>query len=102
MFLLLQPVYGFAAAGDLIYVNAVEFWTGKNPINGKPSVTPVSQREVFEAIDGTIVGMTHREDGSVDVEIETVDGELRVLNLSRANEAAEARGKRPEVAFSGL
>ncbi|EOB6258081.1 DUF3332 domain-containing protein [Vibrio fluvialis] len=35
LFLLLSPVYGIASIVDLFIVNAVEFWTGTNPISGK-------------------------------------------------------------------
>ena len=35
LFVLLSPVYGIASVADLFIVNAVEFWTGTNPITGK-------------------------------------------------------------------
>ncbi|MCW8332569.1 DUF3332 domain-containing protein [Vibrio paucivorans] len=35
MFILLSPVYGIASVADLFIFNAVEFWTGTNPISGK-------------------------------------------------------------------
>ncbi|MEZ8824442.1 DUF3332 family protein [Vibrio amylolyticus] len=34
--LLLAPVYGVTTAVDYVVFNSLEFWTGKNPINGKP------------------------------------------------------------------
>lgn len=34
--LLLAPVYGITTAVDYALFNSLEFWTGKNPINGKP------------------------------------------------------------------
>jgi hypothetical protein len=31
------PVYPFAGFADIVLFNSIEFWTGKNPINDKPS-----------------------------------------------------------------
>lgn len=36
--MLLAPVYGLTIAADAIVFNSVEFWSGKNPINGKPHI----------------------------------------------------------------
>lgn len=36
--MLLAPVYGVAVAADYIVFNSLEFWTGKNPLNGKPHI----------------------------------------------------------------
>ncbi len=36
--ILLAPVYGLAIAADYIVFNSLEFWTGKNPLNGKPHI----------------------------------------------------------------
>lgn len=36
--LLLAPVYGITTAVDYALFNSLEFWTGSNPINGKPHV----------------------------------------------------------------
>ncbi len=35
---LLAPVYGITTAADYVVFNSLEFWTGKNPINGKPHI----------------------------------------------------------------
>lgn len=45
LYVLMSPVYGFAATADLFVFNTIEFWTGTNPISGKsPAVadTPMS------------------------------------------------------------
>jgi len=34
--LLLAPVYGITTAVDYVVFNSLEFWTGTNPLNGKP------------------------------------------------------------------
>jgi hypothetical protein len=33
---LLAPVYGLSVAGDTLIFNSIEFWAGKNPLNGSP------------------------------------------------------------------
>jgi len=36
--MLMSPIYGVAIAADYIVFNSLEFWTGENPINGKPHI----------------------------------------------------------------
>lgn len=36
--ILMSPVYAIATGVDYFVLNSVEFWTGTNPINGKPSI----------------------------------------------------------------
>ena len=36
--MLMSPIYGVAIAADYIVFNSLEFWTGKNPLNGKPHI----------------------------------------------------------------
>lgn len=36
--MLLAPAYGITVAADYIVLNSLEFWTGKNPLNGKPHI----------------------------------------------------------------
>lgn len=35
---LLAPVYGITTAADYVVFNSLEFWTGSNPLNGKPHI----------------------------------------------------------------
>ncbi|WP_367989819.1 DUF3332 domain-containing protein [Vibrio sp. NTOU-M3] len=52
MFLLLSPVYGIAGTADLFIFNAVEFWTGKNPITGKsPAVVDTPTKNYIKVND---------------------------------------------------
>lgn len=94
--LMVLPVYGIASLLDIIVFNSVEFWTGKNPINGKPSVSPVAGIRTFE-VDGTSLVMTLREDQSIDVEALTPDGERHFLNLVRTEEGVTARNRIGEI-----
>ncbi len=36
--LLLAPIYGITMAADYVVFNSIEFWAGKNPLNGKPHI----------------------------------------------------------------
>ena len=87
------PVYPFAGMADIIVFNSIEFWTGENPINGKPSVTPISDNRTFENEDGTVLSMTLREDGSIDVEAVGIDGDRHFVNLVRTGDGVAARDR---------
>ena len=39
---LMSPVYVLAAGADFFVLNGIEFWTGTNPITGKPSIYDTS------------------------------------------------------------
>jgi len=94
--LMVIPVYGFASMADIIVFNSIEFWTGTNPIDQKPSVTPVSSRETIGP-DGTTILMTLLEDQSIDVETITPNGEQHFLNLIRTDHGIVARDRVGEV-----
>jgi hypothetical protein len=87
------PVYGFAGFADMIIFNSIEFWSGKNPINGKPSVTPISDNRSFENEDGAVLSMTLREDGSIDVEAVSAEGDRHFVNLVRMGRGVVARDR---------
>ncbi|MGL5390770.1 MAG: DUF3332 domain-containing protein [Shewanella sp.] len=49
LFMLLSPVYGLAATGDMFIINTIEFWTGKNPITGQsPAVVDMPVDAIFK------------------------------------------------------
>lgn len=49
MFLLLSPVYGLTGTVDLFIFNAIEFWTGTNPISGKsPAVVDMPTKNYIK------------------------------------------------------
>ncbi|HHF2958067.1 DUF3332 domain-containing protein [Vibrio diabolicus] len=55
--MLLAPVYGVAIAADYIVFNSLEFWTGKNPLNGKP--------HIFDTKMETYIDVNHQLDKSL-------------------------------------
>lgn len=59
MFLLLSPVYGIASIADLFIFNAVEFWTGTNPLSGKsPAVVDTPADAILKVNDSLDSSMT--------------------------------------------
>lgn len=84
------PIYPFAGALDIIIFNSIEFWTGKNPINGSKSVSPVSLNE-WTTEDGTKIAMKRLPDDSIDVTLLSLNGDERYFNLTRTDEGVAAR-----------
>lgn len=49
--LLLAPIYAITFAVDYVVVNSVEFWAGKNPVNGKPHIFDTKTKTMIEVND---------------------------------------------------
>lgn len=107
LFLLLSPVYGIASIVDLFIVNAVEFWTGTNPISGKsPAVVDRPADTMLKVNDKLDNSMTETplgnnseikdtnwkkiDDNTIEMDVTYLDGQQKTL-----------RGKKTEdgVAF---
>jgi len=93
------PVYPFAGFLDILVFNSIEFWTGKNPINGSPSVTPIAMDE-WTTEDGTKVTMQGLPDNSIDLHVIGPDGGTRSFNLTRTDEGVTARDEAGNVIIS--
>jgi hypothetical protein len=76
------PVYGIAVLADVIIFNSVEFWTGQNPVDGSA--------ETLHGPNGEVVTVRYREDGKIDYEIATLDGERHFLTLARSGNSVIA------------
>lgn len=104
MFLLLSPVYGIAGAADLFVFNAIEFWTGKNPITGKsPAVvdTPTKNYiKVNDQLDSTLTTvplsnnsniekatMQQIDENTMQMDISYIDGTTKVLRGEKADDS---------------
>ncbi len=48
---LLAPVYAITVFGDALIFNSIEFWAGRNPINGKPHIFDSKGDVMFEIND---------------------------------------------------
>lgn len=49
--ILMTPVYGLTVAADYVIFNSLEFWTGKNPINGNPHIFDTKTDTYIEVND---------------------------------------------------
>ena len=104
MFVLLSPVYGIAGIADLFIFNAVEFWTGTNPITGKsPAVvdTPTKNYiKVNEHLDSTLTTvplsnnsnikqatMQQIDENTMQMDISYIDGTTKVLRGEKAEDS---------------
>lgn len=96
MFLLLSPVYAIAGSADLFIINAIEFWTGTNPITGKsPAVvdTPTKNYiKVNDKLDSSLkdvplsnnaniekATMQQIDENTMQMDITYIDGTQKVL-----------------------
>lgn len=48
---LLSPVYALTIAADMIVINSIEFWSGKNPITGAPHIFDTKTDTMLEIND---------------------------------------------------
>ncbi len=104
MFLLLSPVYSIASIADLFIFNAVEFWTGTNPLSGKsPAVvdTPADAiLKVNDKLDPAMTGvpvsnnldiesatMQQIDENTMQMEVTYLDGTQKVLRGEKAEDS---------------
>jgi hypothetical protein len=83
------PIRAGAALIDMLFTNAVEFWTGRNPL----AFAPGSTRYV-EAPNGESATMTLREDGLIDVVVRVPGQPDQELVLVRNGAAVEVYAAR--------
>lgn len=74
------PVYGVAAFIDVIVLNSIEFWTGKNPsLSTNDTIVPLDENNslTLRGSDGTMVLTTKTEAGTMQYVFEkSTDGTL--------------------------
>jgi hypothetical protein len=85
------PVYPTCGAIDLLIINSIEFWSGKNPISGEERLAFAGDQKFAIAEDGSQGVTTLREDGSIDVEVRTAEGDAHFVNLVREEDRIVAR-----------
>lgn len=100
MFLLLSPVYGLAGTIDLFIFNAIEFWTGTNPVSGKsPAVVDTPTKNYIKVngqLDPALTSVPLASNG--DVENATMqqidDNTLQMKITYRNGEQKVLRGEK--------
>ena len=91
LFLLLMVLpYPIASMCDLLVVNSIEFWTGENPVNNEPAVTPGAAQDdfgkTFTTDDGTKVTMIHELDDTVTAVLTSPEGETHTITISKSDQ----------------
>ncbi len=71
------PAYLIAALVDLFVINSIEFWTGKNPLNGKGALVDLPKSEFRNfGIEGIDVARVERlTETQADLYVEFVNGD---------------------------
>ncbi|ATL93279.1 DUF3332 family protein [Aeromonas sobria] len=112
VFVLLAPVYGLAATGDLFVFNTIEFWTGKNVITGKsPALVDMRANSVIKVnqhLDPALkkVPLAMLPQGVREVEIsypnaQSAEMKLHYLDGSIGMMRGEKRGEMLDIYFDG-
>jgi hypothetical protein len=82
------PIYQFAALGDAVVLNLIEFWTGHNPLAMRDGET---QQRIVEA-DGQRATLVFADQGrSVRIEFEQAGRETQVFQFRGDDASAELR-----------
>jgi len=83
MFLVGHVVYGTTAFVDVVFLNAIEFWTGANP---------VASGDTLEQTDsaGNKVIATRLPGGALDMTVVYMDGTVKQMTLVNNNDAIVA------------
>lgn len=57
------PVYEVTSLADLLILNSIEFWSGRNPLAQGTSVIPSEHGDYLVACDGKGYTITHKDSG---------------------------------------
>ena len=82
------PVYPISGLIDLLIINSIEFHSGTNPVSGEARLA-----NRVKGPDGSVATSTPREDGSLDIEVVTADGERHFVNVVQDGDHVVARNE---------
>lgn len=85
LYMLLTPVYGLTAMTDIIVFNSIEFWTGKNVINGKSHIFDTKVKTII-TINGELDPSLHNAPIAPLVKANNVEKEIYSAQLNAVNE----------------
>jgi len=101
--ILLAPVYGISVAVDYVLFNSIEFWAGKNPLNGKPHIFDTKVKTMIEVNDELDPSLTDAPISKADVvekevyatQITPIDANTLEFNITfNTGETALLRGEK--------
>ena len=85
---IIVPVYPSATIFDLMFVNSVEFWSGRNPMAMGPAATETGEKLAMEL----------HPDGTIGATVRTPDGSERRFTVAREPGAISAYDENGELA----
>lgn len=79
------PVYPLALLCDQLFINSWEFWSGRNPVNGKSPLVDVPRSEVDKLGLGPVemARVERKSDTQASLYIEFVDGDRATFDVVR-------------------
>jgi len=83
--LTIVPIYGIATFVDAVALNAVEFWTGRNPVLAEDGAS-----QTIQTAHGTIT-LTRINANALDVRLRADDGNEQRFVMTREGESFTAR-----------
>ena len=83
--ILLSPVYAITIAADYIVFNSIGFWTGKNPLNGKPHIFDTKVETYLEVNDDLDPSLTDAPVKPI-TKVTTNFKEVRTAQVSEVDE----------------
>lgn len=91
IFIAISPAYVFCGAADMLVVNSIEFWSGKNPVANR-----VGKTENIKGDDGLMYAVKYLEDG---YQITKPDGSVLYFTYNKQEDTwyMNAEGKEKKI-----
>jgi hypothetical protein len=83
--MLLAPVYAITVAVDYVLFNSIEFWAGKNPLNGKPHIFDSKVKTMLEINDDLDPSLTEAPIDPIS-KVNTADKEVYTAQVTPIDE----------------
>jgi hypothetical protein len=82
------PVYPVCTVVDLVALNSIEFWSGKNPVNGRAAVVDVPRSEIkklgLEAVD--VARLERLDEARAALHVEFENGDRVTFDVNREDD----------------
>jgi hypothetical protein len=108
--ILLAPVYGLSIMADALVFNSIQFWAGKNPLDGKPHIFDKKVKTMMninDSLDPSLrnapVEMSHVEKELFSTQMVAVNETTFDINIAYTNgDTAVLRGEKngDEITYS--
>lgn len=82
--MLLAPIYGLTMSADVFVFNSLEFWSGKNPINGNPHIFDSKTKTLLKINDQLDPSLTGAPLDPI-TQVETLEKEVYSAQIQAIN-----------------